>query len=87
MPRHYAVLMRQCWDGAMDTRPTMDTVRTELEALMVESVINDQKGRDFWKRHFGGDPKSVWDSAMFIYLFVCPFIYPFACSFIHSFSY
>lgn len=57
-PQHYVELMTHCWDKEMEKRPTMDRVRHELEMLMVESVIQSQLGRDFWKKNFGGDPKS-----------------------------
>lgn len=50
-------------------RPSFDLVLKELEEIILEQCISDEKGRELWKEHSNGDDQMAWDELVRA---VCP---------------
>jgi len=44
--------MDECWAPAPTARPAFADVNEKLDEVLVDAAINDEQGRDFWKKNF-----------------------------------
>eukprot|EP01113_Clastostelium_recurvatum_P021189 TRINITY_DN2505_c0_g1_i1.p1 TRINITY_DN2505_c0_g1~~TRINITY_DN2505_c0_g1_i1.p1 ORF type:complete len:547 (-),score=139.75 TRINITY_DN2505_c0_g1_i1:184-1824(-) len=55
-------LIERCWDKDPARRPSFREIICQLDHVIVESAINDRRGREFWKRHFLNEYIVGWDA-------------------------
>eukprot|EP01130_Rhizamoeba_saxonica_P001928 TRINITY_DN11748_c0_g1_i1.p1 TRINITY_DN11748_c0_g1~~TRINITY_DN11748_c0_g1_i1.p1 ORF type:complete len:517 (+),score=91.27 TRINITY_DN11748_c0_g1_i1:6-1556(+) len=51
-PESLRLLMERCWDEDPDVRPSFSEIIFRLQECIVDVLIDDPAGRDFWKTHF-----------------------------------
>lgn len=51
-PRRIRDLIERCWHPDYTKRPDMEEVVEQLQIILVEVAIRDEKGREFWRQNF-----------------------------------
>jgi len=53
-------LIESCWQPDPSKRPSFKDIITQLDNVIVDCAIRDEKGRQFWKTHFLKKEEVAW---------------------------
>lgn len=53
-PANLRDLIESCWQAAPEARPDFETITSAalIETIIIDSIIKDETGREFWKDKF-----------------------------------
>jgi hypothetical protein len=53
-------LIERCWAPEPSTRPSFTEILNILDAILVDVLVEDKNGQDFWKSNFLGKDHVAW---------------------------
>jgi hypothetical protein len=65
-------LITACWNPDPSKRPSFKEIITQLDYIIVDCVIRDQKGRKFWKDNFLKKEEVPWTEFLDKFLKLVP---------------
>jgi hypothetical protein len=51
-PKRLSALINACWDGEASRRPSFKDILSKLDDVLIDAVIDDECGANFWRQHF-----------------------------------